>query len=164
MQLHGNDVPVHFPPQFADVSDKVFEMKAFKEWQDGLDAEFVVKKITVQSVDMFGPRVGFLKFKAEVSDKDGSVVPSIVFMRGASVAVLFVLKAEETGKEYTILTVQARFPTGKHKFADIPAGMVDGDGNFVGVAAKEIKEEVGFEVWKPSSPPLLVLDFGGFLP
>jgi 8-oxo-dGTP pyrophosphatase MutT (NUDIX family) len=95
---------------------------------------------------MFGPRVGFLKFKAQVSDKEGTVVPSIVFMRGASVAVLFVLRCDEDGELYTILTVQARFPTGKYSFNDIPAGMVDDNGDFTGVAAKEMKEETGILV------------------
>ena len=135
-----------FPQQFADNADKVFEMKAFKDWIAGLDKEFIIKSILVQSVDMFGPRVGFLKFKAEVSDKEGNVVPSIVFMRGAAVAILFVLRCDEDGEFYTLLTVQARFPTGKYSFPDIPAGMVDGNGDFVGVAAKEMKEETGFEV------------------
>jgi ADP-sugar diphosphatase len=145
-QINGVDVVVQFPKEFADLSDKIFEMKAFKDWQRALDSEFLVKSILIQSVDMFGPRVGFIKFKAQVSDKEGSTVPSIVFMRGASVAVLFVIRCEETGDQYTILTVQARFPTGKYHFADIPAGMVDGNGDFTGVAAKEMKEETGIEV------------------
>jgi len=95
---------------------------------------------------MFGPRVGFLKFKASVTDHDGSVVPSIVFMRGAAVAILMILRCDEDGEQYTILTVQSRFPTGKHAFPDIPAGMTDGDGNFGGVAAKELEEETGIKV------------------
>jgi ADP-sugar diphosphatase len=139
-------VSMTFPPQFAADADKVLEMKAFKDWIAGLDKEFKVKSILVQSVDFFGPRVGFLKFKADVSDKDGTTVPSIVFMRGAAVAVLFVLRCDEDGEFYTILTVQPRFPTGKYSFPDIPAGMVDGNGDFTGVAAKEMKEETGIEV------------------
>ncbi len=141
---------VQFPKEFAELSDKVFEMKAFKDWQRALDSDFIVKSILIQSVDMFGPRVGFIKFKAQVSDNEGSTVPSIVFMRGASVAVLFVLRCEENGEQYTILTVQARFPTGKYHFADIPAGMMDGNGDFTGVAAKEMKEETGIEVVCPN--------------
>jgi 8-oxo-dGTP pyrophosphatase MutT (NUDIX family) len=140
------DVPLQFPEEFAENADKVLEMKAFKDWCGSLDPEFIVKSILVQSVDMFGPRVGFLKFKAQVSDKEDSVVPSIVFMRGASVAVLFIIRCDEDGKLFTILTVQARFPTGKLLFHDIPAGMMDQNGDFNGVAAKEMKEETGIEV------------------
>ena len=29
---------------------------------------------------------------------------------------------------------------------EIPAGMLDGESNFVGVAAKELKEETGIEI------------------
>ena len=121
-------------------------MKAFKEWCLNIDPEYIVQSIDVQSIDMFGPRVGFLKFKASVTDHDGSVVPSIVFMRGAAVAILMILRCDEDGEQYTILTVQSRFPTGKHAFPDIPAGMTDGDGNFGGVAAKELEEETGIKV------------------
>ncbi len=146
-QINGMDVPLQFPEEFSGSADKVLEMKAFKDWCGSVDPEFIIKSILVQSVDMFGPnRVGFLKFKAQVSDKEGTVVPSIVFMRGASVAVLFVLRCDEDGELFTVLTVQARFPTGKYAFHDIPAGMVDDNGDFTGVAAKEMKEETGIEV------------------
>ncbi len=145
-QINELDVPLQFPEEFAETADRVLEMKAFKDWCEAVDPEFIIKSILVQSVDMFGPRVGFIKFKAQVSDKEGTVVPSIVFMRGASVAVLFVIRCDEDGELFTILTVQARFPTGKHAFHDIPAGMVDGNGDFSGVAAKEMKEETGIEV------------------
>ena len=57
--------------------------QAFNDWCNTIDAEFVVKKITVQSVDMFGPRMGFVKFKGDITDEQGRVIPSIVFMRGA---------------------------------------------------------------------------------
>jgi len=58
------------------------QMKAFQDWCNGVDEEFNVKQIKIQSVDMFGPRVGFLKFDADVSDKDGQKIPAVVFMRG----------------------------------------------------------------------------------
>ena len=90
---------------------------------------------------MFGPRVGFIKFKARAlvdiggSEGDDGVieVPGIVFMRGGAVGILVILECE--GVEYTIVTYQARVPVGDHNLPEIPAGMLDGSGNFKGVAA-----------------------------
>lgn len=90
---------------------------------------------------VFGPRVGFVKFRsfAQLSlGGDEGIVdkPGIVFMRGGTVAVLMVLECE--GKEYTILTYQARVPVGMSMMPEVPAGMLDGSGNFRGLAAEEI--------------------------
>ncbi len=66
--------------------------KPFTNWLAEIDRDrFVVQSIHVQSVDMFGPRVGFVKFKVKVTDKDGRDLPGIIFARGGSVAVLAVL-------------------------------------------------------------------------
>ena len=100
----------------------------------------------VQSVDMFGPRMGFVKFKGEVTDDQGRVIPSIVFMRGASVGMLIVITCEEDKRQYTVLTVQPRVPAGKYALEELPAGMLDSSGSFVGAAAKELQEETGIIV------------------
>jgi hypothetical protein len=55
-------------------------------------------------------------------------------MRGGSVAILVILKCE--GTEYALLVRQTSLPTGEHLFPAIPAGMLDGEGHFAGVAAK----------------------------
>jgi len=102
---------------------------------------FVIKGVHVQSFDMFGPRVGFIKFVVDVTDKQGTALPAIVFARGGAVAVMGVLVCE--GEEHVVLTVQPRIPTGEFNFEEIVAGMLDGSGNFGGVAAKELKEEAG---------------------
>ncbi len=120
--------------------------QAFNDWCNTIDAEFVVKKITVQSVDMFGPRMGFVKFKGDITDEQGRVIPSIVFMRGASVGMLIVITCEEDKRQYTVLTVQPRVPTGKYALEELPAGMLDASGSFVGAAAKELQEETGIIV------------------
>jgi len=65
-------------------------------------------------------------------------------MRGGSVAVLVILETD--GKEHTVLVSQARVPIGKSDNVEVPAGMLDGDGKFSGVAAKELKEETGLEI------------------
>lgn len=119
--------------------------KSYTEWLAGLDrARFVVRGIHIQSVDMFGPKVGFIKLKADVVDANGKFIPGIVFMRGGSVGILPILRCG--GKTYTVLTVQPRIATGTFGFAEIPAGMLDGSGNFAGVAAKELDEEMGLKI------------------
>jgi len=95
---------------------------------------------------MFGPRMGFVKFKGEVTDDQGRVIPSIVFMRGASVGMLIVITCEEDKRQYTVLTVQPRVPAGKYALEELPAGMLDSSGSFVGAAAKELQEETGIIV------------------
>lgn len=55
---------------------------------------------------------------------------------------------EEEEERYVLLTVQPRIAAGSLEFVELPAGMVDeeGEGNFVGTAAREIKEELGMEI------------------
>ena len=43
---------------------------------------------------MFGPRVGFIKFKADIVNEEGSFLPGIVFMRGGAVTMLVILDCE----------------------------------------------------------------------
>lgn len=61
--------------------------------------------------------------------------------------MLVILVPEDAPEErYVVLTVQPRVPAGSLAFVEIPAGMVDGEGNFKGVAAKEIEEELGLVI------------------
>lgn len=86
---------------------------------------------------MFGPRVGFIKFKADISAKGGGFIPGIVFMRGGAVTILVILRCK--GEEFGIITLQPRVPAGKFSFPELPAGMLDGSGNFSGVAVSELR-------------------------
>jgi len=115
--------------------------KFFLDWKDNFDFSLLdLKKIHIQGVDMFGPRVGFIKLAADVK-KDGKTVPGIVFLRGGAVAILTILVNKS--KEYTVLTNQPRIPIGKC-FTEVPAGMLDDNaGTFIGTAAKEMQEETG---------------------
>ena len=165
-EVHSKPVTLLYPHKII-TQDQVklsLDSVPFKEWLENLQKQpnLLLNSITFQCVDMFGPRVGFIKFKADVMKvvvkeekaADGSVhqvkenkpIPNIVFMRGGSVAILVVLKSKETGKQYSILTKQARFPAGIDMFAEIPAGMLDGNGDFKGVAAKEMEEETGLHI------------------
>lgn len=125
--------------------DTIVSCKAFTDWVAEIDRErFNIRSVHVQAVNMFGPRVGFMMFKADVVDSQNKFVPGVVFMRGGCVAILPVLICN--GKQYTVMTVQPRLPTGKFDFVEVPAGMLDGNGDFIGVAAKEIEEELKMKV------------------
>ena len=116
-----------------------------QNWIKSVDLNrFRIKSVHIQSLDKFGPKVGFIKFKADVTDTKDKFLPGIVFARGGAVAVLLVLLCE--GKEYAVLTVQPRIASGSFAFEEICAGMLDGSSNFAGVAAKELKEEIGEDI------------------
>ncbi|XP_068634741.1 nudix hydrolase 14, chloroplastic [Aristolochia californica] len=104
-----------------------------------------LKQVLIQGVDKFGRRIGFLKFKADVFDKEtGQKIPGIVFSRGPAVAVLILLEAD--GQTFVVLTDQARVPVGKF-ILELPAGMVDDDGNdVIGTAVREVEEEIGISL------------------
>ncbi|XP_010529515.1 PREDICTED: nudix hydrolase 14, chloroplastic [Tarenaya hassleriana] len=127
----------------------------FKNWLNNLQSEtgiladeaMALKQVVIQGVDMFGNRVGFLKFKADIFDKaTGQKVPGIVFARGPAVTVLILLESD--GETYAVLTEQVRVPTGR-VVLELPAGMLDDDkGDFVGTAVREVEEEIGIELKK----------------
>nr|CAD1821617.1 unnamed protein product [Ananas comosus var. bracteatus] len=92
----------------------------FKQWLNNIQSEkgllahgkMCLRQVQIQGVDMFGRRVGFLKFKADVIEKEtGTKIPGIVFARGPAVAVLILL--ESGGDTYAVLTEQVRVPVGK---------------------------------------------------
>ncbi|CAF2042738.1 unnamed protein product [Brassica napus] len=128
----------------------------FKNWLRNLESEtgiladgtMTLKEVIIQGVDMFGERIGFLKFKADILDKEsGHKVPGIVFARGPAVAVLILLESDD-GETYAVLTEQVRVPTGK-VVLELPAGMLDDDeGDFVGTAVREVEEEIGIKLKK----------------
>ncbi|RID45563.1 hypothetical protein BRARA_I02286 [Brassica rapa] len=128
----------------------------FKNWLRNLESEtgiladgtMTLKQVIIQGVDMFGERIGFLKFKADILDKEsGHKVPGIVFARGPAVAVLILLESDDD-ETYAVLTEQVRVPTGK-VVLELPAGMLDDDeGDFVGTAVREVEEEIGIKLKK----------------
>ena len=89
----------------SDLSkDTLLNFPAFKIWlstlqhslrrQENASHEFhknpyVLRKVDIQSADFFkGGRLGFLKLKADVSNRDGESLPGSVFLRGGSVGML----------------------------------------------------------------------------
>ncbi|KAG7552842.1 NUDIX hydrolase domain [Arabidopsis thaliana x Arabidopsis arenosa] len=138
----------------SDFRDAI-DSSLFRNWLRNLESEtgiladgsMTLKQVLIQGVDMFGKRIGFLKFKADIVDKEtGQKVPGIVFARGPAVAVLILLESD--GETYAVLTEQVRVPTGKIVL-ELPAGMLDDDkGDFVGTAVREVEEEIGIKLKK----------------
>ena len=79
-------------------------------------------------------------------------------------AIFILITCEEDKKQYTVLTCQPRVPTGRYNFLELPAGMLDDSGDFVGVASKEMKEETGIEVHSKDLYDLTEKAFGGKYP
>jgi ADP-sugar diphosphatase len=131
---------------------------------------YILREVYIQAVDYFGPNIGFLKFDAVIKNSQGEdtkskkdvviknsegddekkpdpFLPGKIFMRGSSVAMLMILRPNDSNDErYVIMTEQPRVPAGSLRFLGIPAGMIDGEKNFVGKAAKEIEEETGMKI------------------
>merc|ERR1719316_2272715 len=75
IKIGASEVSVTAEQEAIDL-DKAVNAAPFREWVRTIekDPRMVVESIVVESVDMFGPRVGFMKFKADVK-VDGKTVP-----------------------------------------------------------------------------------------
>jgi hypothetical protein len=120
------------------------KMPAFEEWVAGLDPKMIVRKIEIQSVDRLGPVIRFMKIRTDLGF-DKNTLPGIVFLRGASVAVLVVINVPELRKKYVLLEQRARAAVGKVEYYEIPAGQDEG-GSFLGVVRNLLEEEAGIDV------------------
>lgn len=112
------------------------------------DDPYELKSVHIQTIDFFGSRVGFLKYRVVVQNARGMELPGGVFMRGGSVGMLMILRPKDrVDEKWVIMTEQARIPAGSLAFLEIPAGMIDGlTKDFKGAAAKEIEEETGLVI------------------
>ncbi|KAF8974856.1 hypothetical protein BGZ46_009656 [Entomortierella lignicola] len=104
-----------------------------------------VNKIEVKNVDYFGSKVGFVNLAVDAElTETGQKPPGYIFMRGGAVAVLLIIRSTNPSgetSEYVVLTKQARLSIPSFNFPEIPAGMLDGSGDFTGKCADELKEE-----------------------
>lgn len=145
--------------------EELLGFAAFKDWQETLkrsigrqhynthtfhNSPYRLEKILIQSFDRKPNRsIIFIKLNATIKNGKGEQLPGIVFLRGGSVAVLMIIRPTDSPDErYVIMTEQARIPAGSLCFKEIPAGMIDAEKNFAGVAANEIEQEVGLKLNK----------------
>lgn len=161
------EAPIEVSLEVDNITEEaLLQFKPFKVWLETFEKSFAIqserghpfhsrkeryslKEIKIQSVDWFGPRIGFVKMQTVVKNEaDGFTLPGVVFLRGGSVAILMILKPEGAGDEerFVVMTQQPRVPVGSLTFYEIPAGMIDDEGTFKGAAAKELFEETGLKV------------------
>ena len=95
-------VPVNLSPDITQ--DQLLAFPAFRTWTSTLQhslslqkfpshpfyaSPYILRSITIQSADFFGgKRLGFVKLKADVTNKQGEHLPGSVFLRGGSVAMM----------------------------------------------------------------------------
>ncbi|TGZ82712.1 hypothetical protein EX30DRAFT_354101 [Ascodesmis nigricans] len=158
----ASNVPITLPPDLS--VDKLHSFHPFTSWLSTLESNlnsqrtdsshpfasdpYSLRSITIQSVDFFGSRIGFLKLKADVRNSQNSHLPGSIFLRGSSVAILLIPELEESPDEkWVMLTVQPRIPAGVIDLVELPAGMMDDQSKtFAGTAAQEIEEECGITI------------------
>ena len=149
-QLHG-DFGINSPAAEIFGSSRLFQ-----NWVDSIHPDITIKSVMMVSVDFKkNNQPMFAKLSVEACGKDGTLIlPDVVFLRGNSVAILPILTVAQTGEKFVILTKQVRLPVGESELAEIPAGMLDHNNSFVGVAAKEFEEEVGMKMRPEDLIPL----------
>ena len=100
--LTNYEVSVHLPQHLRGTP--LHDFPPFKTWFKTLQhslrlqnqkshpfhkAPYKLRSIDVQSIDFFGgDRIGFVKFKASITNNNGESLPGSVFLRGGSVAML----------------------------------------------------------------------------
>jgi 8-oxo-dGTP pyrophosphatase MutT (NUDIX family) len=128
-----------------------------RAWLTSLDegllarGEATLHGVTVR--DAFAPtgRILFLLVEAHVTRRGvDRPLPGVVFLRGASVAVL--LWAKRDGRVHVVAVRQPRVPVGREMW-EVPAGMLD-DKTPIGAAFDEVREETGIDAASLDLVPL----------
>jgi 8-oxo-dGTP pyrophosphatase MutT (NUDIX family) len=147
-------------PKFKHLEDQInalINAPKFIAWLNKFDPDQItLRSVTITDIDWFSKgyvpsKLGFVKCFSEAYDfkKGKKIMSNISFVRGDSVAILILVevlhKDSENDKNYVLLCEQYRLPIGK-KAKEIPAGMMDSDGNIISVVLKEVKEETGFNI------------------
>lgn len=152
-------VDVLYNDKTAPLADKVQAAPKFYNFlldkMCSLGETIAFSSIFVRDVKMFGPRiVGFifaeLDLKQTVKKTDGTftttALPATIFIRGDAVSVFFTVHVTDTNEIYFVVLEQFRIGAkgGQTSFVETCAGMVDlNTGEFGGVAANELKQEMG---------------------
>ncbi|KAK0671181.1 putative hydrolase [Cercophora samala] len=179
-------IPITIPDGLSQ--DQVLNFHPFTSWLSTLThslssqstpshpfspSPYTLRSVKIQSFDLFGSsRVGFLKLQADVRNDKNEWLPGAVFLRGPSVAMLVMLIPDDdddddappspaSEERYVLLTVQPRIAAGSLEFVELPAGMVDEQGEFAGTAAKEMEEELGMRIGEEELVNLSEMVLGG---
>jgi ADP-sugar diphosphatase len=125
---HSDHVPEVLLPGNASEA-QLRQFTAFVTWHDTLKANlalqytqpdhafhndpYTLRKVEVQSVDWFGPKIGFVKIESVIrNSKDPSLpeskLPGIAFLRGGSVAVLMILRPSDSMDERWVVMAGRR--------------------------------------------------------
>lgn len=118
-----------------------------QNWIAGLDPKFKLKAFEIQSFDTVvrngKEEILFVKIKAEIYDQQSRRLPGIVFLRGASVGILIILKVKK--EEYVVLIKSSLPAIGQVDYMQLPAGMMDRETDSLNVALRELREETGID-------------------
>lgn len=148
----ASGVPIAFSSNVGEPAfngENVVTKGPLARWlADKMTPEIVLDGITVQAVKDFYPpsndgphNPGLVFAEAKAFDHGGTLLPGVMFLRGDSVAIATFLRTN-TGDFYAVLTRQPRVPAGRY-VTEIPAGMMDGEGNPKAKALEELSEETG---------------------
>ena len=138
-------------PAITEQLPIIIKAPKFIEYILSLDLSIIeCKRIRIDAVkwfckltDISPEKLGFLYLELDAIDKRTlKPIPGVVFLRGCSTAVYIIV--EISGKKYVVLTKQFRAAIGTNVI-EIPAGMMDAESCFAGVAMKEIAEETGLD-------------------
>ncbi|KAI9014835.1 NUDIX hydrolase domain-like protein, partial [Gaertneriomyces semiglobifer] len=161
LNIGSHEVPLTVRPNLGITLSDVEGFPPFKDWVATIDHEMRtspaasrvrISSVEVTDADKFGNgKLGFVKFKADVhwTDKDGGRIPGVVFLRGGAVAILLIVRpndVQDDTDERVVLCVQPRIPVGSLSTCELPAGMLDGENHFAGIAARELEEECGIHI------------------
>jgi 8-oxo-dGTP pyrophosphatase MutT (NUDIX family) len=154
------NVNIEIIPKFQHLEDQMetlVKAPKFIRWLNTFNNEQItLRSVTITDIDWFSSmpnpeKLGFVKCASEAYDfkRGKKIMSNITFIRGNSVAILILVKVLSNNKaqekEYVLLCEQHRLPIGK-KAREIPAGMMDSEGNIVSVVLKEVREETGFDI------------------
>jgi len=124
---------------------EVLETPAFRQWKETLSKEvqLEVSKIHIEAVDKCGSNI-LVKLRADCTYASKLKIPGIVFVRGAVVAALVVLKRQD--RSFALLLRQPRLPVSDSSFPEIPGGIVEGAEQFPDAVVRILKEQTGMRV------------------
>jgi hypothetical protein len=91
-QINGKQVGLSFADEaWGKKHDKLLDFKGFQDWVNGMDESLRVRSIHVESLDLFGTVVRYVKMHVEAFDESGQELPGTVFLRGKTVGVMCII-------------------------------------------------------------------------